>query len=187
MKKVVFGILLLAGFLRLYKIADYMTFLGDEGRDVLVAKHILEGNLTLLGPRASAGDFFLGPIYYYFMTPFLWLWRLDPTGPAVMVAIIGLATVFLVYFAGREFFNERVGLLAASLYAISPLIIAYSRSSWNPNLMPFFSLLSLIFLYKAVEKNSWQLFVLVGVLLGIAMQLHYLTLFLAVIVGSYVG
>jgi hypothetical protein len=28
-------ILLLSAFLRLYKISDYMTFLGDEGRDVL--------------------------------------------------------------------------------------------------------------------------------------------------------
>jgi hypothetical protein len=47
-------ILLLSAFLRLYKISDYMTFLGDEGRDVLVVKGILEGDLTFLGPRASA-------------------------------------------------------------------------------------------------------------------------------------
>lgn len=162
-----------------------MTFLGDEGRDVLIAKHILEGNFTLLGPRASAGDFFLGPIYYYFITPFLWLWRLDPTGPAVMVALFGVATVFLTYWAGRRFFNEKAGFFAASLYAIAPLVVAYSRSSWNPNLMPFFSLLSLIFLYRAVSENSWRLFLLVGLFLGIAIQLHYLTLFLAVIVAAY--
>src|SRR6266550_6434571 len=88
-------ILLLAAFMRLYRISDYMTFLGDEGRDVLVAKGILEGHFTLLGPRSSAGDFFMGPIYYYFITPFLWLWHLDPVGPAVMVAVFGAATVFL--------------------------------------------------------------------------------------------
>ena len=54
-------ILLLASFLRLFHISEYQTFLGDEGRDVLIAKGILEGDFTLLGPRASAGDFFLGP------------------------------------------------------------------------------------------------------------------------------
>jgi hypothetical protein len=58
-------VLLLSAFLR------YMIFLGDEGRDVLVVKGILEGNLTFLGPRASAGDFYLGPIYYYMMVQFL--------------------------------------------------------------------------------------------------------------------
>src|SRR4051812_42834027 len=89
----VLGILLVAAFLRLYRIADYMTFLGDEGRDVLVAKGILEGHLVFLGPRASAGDFFLGPIYYYMMAPFLWLFHYDPVGPAVMVALLSVATV----------------------------------------------------------------------------------------------
>jgi len=98
-------IIALASFLRLYKISDYMTFLGDEGRDMLVAKAILDGNLTLLGPRASAGDFFLGPIYYYMITPFLWLSRLDPVGPAIMVALFGIATVYLVYYVGKTFFS----------------------------------------------------------------------------------
>ena len=32
-------VLLLATYLRLYRISDYMTFLGDEGRDVLERKH----------------------------------------------------------------------------------------------------------------------------------------------------
>ena len=49
-------ILLLAAFMRLYMISDYMTFLGDEGRDALVALGILQGHFTLLGPRASAGN-----------------------------------------------------------------------------------------------------------------------------------
>lgn len=179
------AILLVAAFLRLYKISEYMTFLGDEGRDVLIVKHILEGKLTLLGPTASVGGFFLGPIYYYFMAPFLWLWRLDPTGPAVMVALFGVATVFMIYWVGKEMFNEEAGLFASTLYAISPLVIGYSRSSWNPNLMPFFSILMLLILYKANARQSPILFVLTGVFLGIAMQLHYLAIFMAVIVAVF--
>lgn len=178
--------LLAAAFLRLYRISDYMTFLGDEGRDVMIAKGILEGDFTLLGPRASAGDFFLGPIYYYMIAPFLWITRLDPVGPAIMVALIGIATVFLVYLVGKQFFGARAGIMAAMLYAVSPLVIAYSRSSWNPNPMPFVSLLSLYLLYLAVKKESIKLFVVVGFLLGIAMQLHYLTTFLGAIVFFFV-
>src|SRR5690242_16861095 len=136
-------ILISASFLRLYRIADYMTFLGDEGRDAIVAKDIIMGKFTLLGPRASAGDFFLGPFYYYLMAPFLWLSHLDPVGPAIMVALFGIATVFLVYFVGRKFFGNKAALFASALYTVSPLVIAYSRSSWNPNPMPFFSLLML--------------------------------------------
>lgn len=178
--------LISAAFLRLYRISDYMTFLGDEGRDVMIAKGILEGDFTLLGPRASAGDFFLGPIYYYMIAPFLWLTRLDPVGPAIMVALIGVATVFLVYFVGKQFFGVKAGIMASLLYAVSPLVIAYSRSSWNPNPMPFFSLLSLYLLYFAVKRDSIKLFLSVGFLLGISIQLHYLTTFLGAIVFFFV-
>ncbi len=175
-------IILVSAFFRLYKIADYMTFLGDEGRDVMVVKGILQGDFTLLGPRASAGDFFLGPVYYYMMAPFLYLSNLDPVGPAVMVALFGIATVFLVYIVGKSFFGRKAAFIASGLYAISPLVVGYSRSSWNPNLMPFFSLLLLFLTLKAVKNQSHKLFILVGFLIGIALQLHYLTVFLGVIV-----
>lgn len=181
------GIIFLAGFLRLYKIADYMTFLGDEGRDVLIAKGILEGDLVLLGPRSSAADFFYGPVYYYFITPFLWLFNYDPVGPAVMVAIIGTATVWLVYKVGKELLDSTLaGLFAASLYSVSPLVIAYSRSSWNPNPLPFVSLLLLYILYKALPQKSLFLFVISGILLGISMQLQYLALFLGTISLAFI-
>lgn len=185
-KVVLILILAVASFYRLYRIMDYMTFLGDEGRDVLVVYKILHGNLTLLGPTASVGGFFLGPVYYYFMAPFLWLFNYNPVGPAVMVAIFGIATVWLIYKVGREFFGFSVGLIASGLYAISPLVVTYSRSSWNPNLMPFFSLLTLYIIYKALKINNFKLFILSGFLFGITMQLHYLTLFLGIIIVTYI-
>ncbi|MBI4097849.1 MAG: glycosyltransferase family 39 protein [Candidatus Levybacteria bacterium] len=180
------AILLLGFFLRIYKIKDYIIFLGDEGRDVLVVYEILHGNLTLLGPTSSVGGFFLGPIYYYFMTPFLFLSNYDPVGPAIMVVLFGIATIYFVYRLGREFFGKEAGLIAALLYAVSPIVITYSRSSWNPNVFPFFTIASLYVLYKAVSKSSLLLFVLAGVLMGINLQIHYLATFVGVIMFSYV-
>jgi 4-amino-4-deoxy-L-arabinose transferase-like glycosyltransferase len=177
-----FVILCLAAYLRLHNISGYMTFLGDEGRDVLVVKRmIVDGKFTLLGPTASVGGFFLGPIYYYFMIPFLWLWRMDPTGPAVMVGLFGVATVFLVYRFGKEMFGTLAGLSSAALYALSPLVIAYSRSSWNPNVVPFFSTLLLYLLYRTVTKHKWGLLFPIGMVIGIGLQLHYLFSFLIVV------
>jgi 4-amino-4-deoxy-L-arabinose transferase-like glycosyltransferase len=185
-KIIISVILIIASFYRLYRIRDYLTFLGDEGRDVLVVYKILHGSFTLLGPTASVGGFFLGPIYYYFMAPFLWFFNYDPVGPAIMVALFGIATVWLVYKVGKELFGTSVGLIAAGLYAISPLVVTYSRSSWNPNLMPFFSLLTLYFIYKGLTRGSLKLFVLSGFLFGIAIQLHYLAVFLGVIIFVYI-
>lgn len=183
---ILIGILLLSLFLRIYRVDEYLTFLGDEGRDVLVVKHILDGDLTLLGPTASVGGFFLGPIYYYMMAPFLLLFNYNPVGPAVMVALFGAATVFLVYRIAKDFFGVKEGLVSAFLYAISPLVITYSRSSWNPNVVPFFTILMLYVLYKSIINKSWKLLLASGVLFGILLQLHYLATFLAVIVFFYV-
>lgn len=179
-------IILFGAFLRLYKIKDYIVFLGDEGRDALVVYNILHGHLTLLGPTSSVGGFFLGPIYYYFMAPFLLLFRYDPVGPAVMVALVGLATIYLVYRIGKEFFGSKAGLIASLLYAVSPIVIIYSRSSWNPNVFPFFTVLSLHVLYKAVSKNKLWLFVLTGILMGINLQIHYLATFVGAIMFAFV-
>ncbi|MSU25650.1 MAG: glycosyltransferase family 39 protein [Candidatus Levybacteria bacterium] len=183
---IILAIISLAAFVRFYKISDYMTFLGDEGRDVLVAYNILHGKLTLLGPTSSVGGFFLGPIYYYFISPFLWLFNYDPVGPAVMVGLFGVATVYLIYRIGSIFFNRQVGLISALLYSISPVVIAYSRSSWNPNLLPFFSILIIYFLYKASINNSGKLFFITGLLLGIGIQLHYIITFLGFTVFLYI-
>lgn len=182
----ILSILLIGLFLRIYKIRDYVIFLGDEGRDVLVVYNILHGDLTLLGPTSSVGGFFLGPIYYYFMAPFLWLSKYDPVGPSVMVALFGVATIYLVYKLGSEFFGRYAGLTASFLYAISPIVIIYSRSSWNPNVFPFFTLATLYALYKAVSKNKIWLFILSGFLMGINLQIHYLATFIGVIMFSYV-
>lgn len=179
-------IVLFAAYLRLFRIDQYLTFLGDEGRDVLVVKRmIVDHKFTLLGPTASVGGFFLGPIYYYFMLPFLWAWNLDPVGPAVMVGLFGTATVILVYITGKSLFGTAAGLIAASLFAFSPLVIAYSRSSWNPNVVPFFSTLLILFLWRVrMKKHRWDPFV-AGIALGIGIQLHYLFLFLFVVAGIW--
>ena len=183
---ILIGILILSFFLRFYRIEDYMTFLGDEGRDVLTVYNILHGHLTLLGPTSSVGGFFLGPIYYYFMAPFLFIFNYNPVGPAVMIAILGVITVYLVYYIGSKFFNKTTGLIAAFIYAISPLVVFYSRSSWNPNPMPFFTILCLLFLYRGVINSKNKFIFISGVLYGILMQLHYIETFLGVSIFFYI-
>lgn len=171
------AILLLGASLRLYRIGEYLTFLGDEGRDVLVVKRmIVDHKFTLLGPTTSVGAMYMGPIYYYFITPFLWLANFDPVGPAVMVVLFAVATLFLLFKIGSEFFDTKVGLVAAFLYATSPLTIFYGRASWNPNIVPFFALTLVYGIYKTIIKKEFRWFFLVGLSLGVLIQLHYVTL-----------
>lgn len=183
---VVFSIVLFAlgFFLRSYRISEYLIFLGDEGRDALIVKRmVLDGELTLLGPTASVGGIYLGPIYYYLMVPFLVLFGFDPVGPAVMVAFFGALTSVFVFLLGKRFFGDVAGVVAGLLYAVSPLIIHFSRSSWNPNVLPFFTVFLMWALVNSREARKWGMRVLAGVSLGFCLQLHYLALILIPIVG----
>jgi len=172
-------LIILGSFLRFYRLAELMTYLGDEGRDMLIVMDILRGvNLPFIGPPTSVGKLFLGPIYYYFITPFVWLFRMDPVGPAVFVALLGVLTILLVYLAGKIFFDSKTGLFAALLYTISPLIVQFSRSSWNPNPMPFFTLLSLIGLFYWQKTKKPKFLYLMTLSFAVMLQLHYLTILL---------
>lgn len=180
----VLGIIILAAFLRFYQLPAYMTFLGDEGRDALMIKRILVGHdLPLLGPPTSVGNMYLGPLYYYMMAVPMAIFWLNPAAAAAMDAVIGVLTVMLVYYLGRQWFDRWAAALSALLYAVSPVTIIYSRSSWNPNPAPFFALLAMFGLYKARQKNNFLWFILTGASLAFALQMHYLAIILLPVFG----
>lgn len=173
------SILFVAAILRLYKIGEYLTFLGDQGRDVLVIKRmVVDGELTLLGPITSVGSIFLGPLYYYFITPFLVLFNFNPVGPALFIVLLSLVSFYILYRICVEYFSFATFVFAAILYATSPLVLTYSRFSWNPNAVPFFTLLLIYSCLKVVidKKDTWLFGA--GISLGVLFQLHYLTLVL---------
>lgn len=173
-------LLAIAIFFRFWQLKDYVVFLGDEGRDMLIMRDIFVNlNLPFLGPTASVGGFYLGPLYYWMAAPFLFLWRFNPEGPSYMVAIFGVTTILLLYKFLKDITSFWPAIIVSSLYAVAPLVVRYSRSSWNPNPLPLFSLLLIYFLYLGVKKHKNIFFVGAGACLGIAVQLHYLASILA--------
>ncbi len=183
---IVFGILLIAAFLRFYRLPEYMTFLGDEGRDALVIKKMLvEHDLPFIGPPASVGNIYLGPLYYYMMAVPMAIFWLNPVAAAGMVAFVGVATVFLTYYLARQWFGFIPAVFSASLYAVSWVAIIYSRSSWNPNPVPFFALLMVLGFYKSRQKRDYRWLVLSGGALAAAIQMHYLSLILVPVFAAF--
>ncbi len=185
---IIFLVLGIAAFTHFYRIDQTFVFQNDEGRDALITyRMITTGRPVLLGPETSVGNMYLGPFYYYLMVPALWLSNLDPVGPAVMVGIFAIMTTYLLILLGRKFHNSVAGITAGLFYALSPVMVHYSRSSWNPNVIPFF--IALMILYFPLKK-SWHA-LLFGILTGIIFQLHYVALvvpallFISLIYSSY--
>lgn len=175
-----------AVFLRFYRLNELAMFLGDQGRDAIIAMRIITlQKFTLIGPSTSVGMIFLGPFYYYFIAPWLLLFNFNPAGMAYGVAFFSSIYILVNYFTVREMIGRKTAFISSVLIAFSSLMIEYSRFSWNPNLMPLFALLTTYFLYKAFETENRWYFALSGAFLSICIQLHYLALFLIPAWGIY--
>ncbi|HZZ99017.1 MAG TPA: glycosyltransferase family 39 protein [Candidatus Saccharimonadia bacterium] len=173
-------LLVVATALRFWQFHGYLEFLDDQGRDAIVAKQILVNhNLTLLGPGTSIGKMYLGPLYYYVMVPFLALTYPDPSGPAYMIAVLGIVTVVLIYTLGKRLVGRRAAAMAALLYAVAPSIVQLSRFSWQPNPAPFVGLLMMWLTYTALKGKTWHWF-WVAVCFAVLIQLHYVALLSAI-------
>ncbi len=181
-----FAVLLLAAFLRLYRISEYMTFLGDEGRDAIIVRRLLVNfDPVLIGPGTSIGNMYLGPLYYYLIAPSLLLANFSPVGPAVFIALLGVATCAFIWFVAREWFGKLAAVIAVLLYSISPVVITYSRSSWNPNIMPFFALLCIYSVWRIWQFNQWKWLIVLGISYAFVLQSHYLGLLLSPVIGLF--
>ncbi|OGE72423.1 hypothetical protein A3H40_04225 [Candidatus Daviesbacteria bacterium RIFCSPLOWO2_02_FULL_38_15] len=177
-------ILGLASVLRFYRLENYMTFLGDEGRDAIVVKNMLTAfDLPLIGPPTSIGNIYLGPLYYYMMAIPMVIFWLNPVAAAGMNVLIGVLTIILIYILGKNWFGRIAALTASFLYTISPVTIIYSRSSWNPNPAPFFALLGIFGVYKVHTSANFSWFILTGIAMAAALQMHYLALILIPVFG----
>lgn len=169
-------ITILAAVLRLYRVPSTIQFLGDEGRDALVVSRIFrENDLVFIGPVTSVGNMYLGPLYYYFMVPWLWITYPSPVGPAYAIAVLGILSVFLMYHWGKTFIGENAAITSAAFLATAATAVIYSRFSWNPNPAPLVGAFMVWATYKAVTKNTWW-WVGVATAFAVLIQLHYLAL-----------
>lgn len=168
-------VLAVSVFTHFYRIDKTFIFNNDEGRDALIAFRMIQTKSpVLLGPETSVGNMYLGPFYYYLMVPSLILSGLSPLGPAMMVALLGVLTTLGIIYLGKKWGNVWSGIIAGLFYALNPVMVHYSRSSWNPNVVPFFSMLLLI---NWNHKSKWSSLCF-GILSGIIFQLHYVALVL---------
>ncbi len=181
-------ILCAASILRFWRLEALTTVSGDQGFDFqAVRTMVVEKNLTLLGPKIgpynNIGNLYLGPAYYYILTPALLLSGFDPIGAAILTVVFSLLTIFLIYLIAKEYFSPEAALAACAIYALNPLLINQSRASSNPHLIPFFAAVficgSLKMLVSKSKSTVWPF--ICGLALGVAVQLHYLAMALLTI------
>jgi len=171
-------IVLLAVFLRLYRLPQVTTFLGEQGRDLIIANTILQGKLTLLGPPTSMSNVHFGPFYHYFNAFFLLLFNRNPIGPAIGFSLLSITSVYFVYSIAALLGHKRAGYFSALLWAVSPWMVEYGRNIFNSYFITGFSVFAFWCLVKFLKtkelKSALLLLLLAGVFSGLAVQANFL-------------
>lgn len=167
-------ILLVAFFFRFYNTPLRYSFSEDSMRDAMIA---IEGakslQFPLTGPFSSIGPFTFGPWYYYQLILFTFITHFN-YAPWIYLGLISTAFVFLMYKIGELLYGKNFGLLVASIVALSPSQVANAAVLSNPNLIPFYAALSVLFFLKLIKENKpyyWSFFF--GLFLGIGINHHY--------------
>ncbi len=169
-KNFLWGVLILAAFLRFYQLPDRMTFTIDEEYAANFALTIIKDfHIILTGLTVSVG-FYMGPLFIYLTAFFLWIARLNPELLSYVAAATGVATTYLLYKLGSHFFSWKVGILAALFYGSLPLMVFYDQRYWNDFPIPFLSVALLGTLLKARQDSRW--WILFALLSGVVFHFH---------------
>lgn len=174
----VVAIFLLTLFLRIYRLDTLTTLGGDQGQDFLVVRDmVLYHKWTLLGIKTSIAPFFQGPAYLYILYPFFLLFKLQPIAGAIAAVTMSALTSIALYITVRQFFSRQAALLSMLLYAVSPQFIMYGNTPLYQNFLPLFIVL-VVYTYLQGSTKLRTVFLL-GLCVGIGIELHRLTITLA--------
>ena len=183
-KDPLFSILLLviavfAFFFRVVNYNERIYVQADNTRDVQVARYAFDNlKIPQIGQFSSAGPFFYGPWYYWFLGTISFL----PLGALThwyAMTLIYLFFIYLIYLIGKDIGGKYVGLLASLLTSVSPAQINYSFSTWNPAIVPILSLLILMFLIRLFKHAGFINIFILGFLVGLTISVHFQSILLS--------
>lgn len=155
-----FVILLVASFLRLWKIqAVPVSLFGDEldvgyhAYSILKTGKDYSGNYWPLHFQSLAE--WRTPLYLYSVVPTVALFGISPLGVRLPASIFGILSVLAIYLLIRELTkNEVLSLVSAAILAISPWHIQYSRAAFEVTQLLLFLLLGLYFFFKSLSSRK---------------------------------
>lgn len=162
-------LVLLAGFYR-FSHLGYSEFQGDEGRALLRAAEILQGNDEVLFLHKKGPVEILVPTALYASME-----RISETTARFPFAVANLTAVLALFALGRRLFDVHIGLLAMALLTVDGFGIGFSRIVQYQSVVLLMTLLALFCTYRWYQtKGRRSIYLLVAAAFtGIALLAHY--------------
>lgn len=174
-KKILILILLLATFLRLWRIDKVpVSLFGDELDVGYQAYSFLKTGKDYAGNPLPMHFHSLAewrtPLYLYASVPSVALFGISPFGVRLPAVIFGVLGVLAMYLAVKELlsfkrkyaeFHPRA-LLAAFLLAISPWHLQYSRAAFEVTMLLSFILFGIYFFFRSLRGQRNELWIAIS-------------------------
>jgi len=164
--QVLIGLMIAGLLLRFYNLGGNSLWL-DEASTLTFARQTLAGIW-----ESTAGGEFNPPLFYWLEHGML-LFGESEFVLRLLPALLGVLTIPVVYFIGKEFRDRDVGLIAAALLAFSPFHIFYSQEARAYAPMLFFFSLALLFYVRASRSDETRSWVLFGLFSAVAFWMHF--------------
>lgn len=91
----------------------------------------------------------------------------------IVTDLLGTATIAVIYFLGRRLYGRKAGLLAALLYAVTPIAVQHSHFLTVDVPATFFVSLALLWAARLLTRQTWADYVLAGFFVGLAAATKY--------------
>lgn len=179
-----FAVLLAAQIFMRFSFPETKSGFGwDQTDNAWAAKSIIvDHKFPLVGMQAKGNTgFYIGPYYYYLITPFYLATNLDPAASVIIAGLTSLLTFFLIFFLIKDIFNEKVAVLALFIHVCSIYIINLDRVQWPVDFIVPISLLIFYSLFKILNGNYKYLLLLTGAF-GFSLHIHFTSIFYIVLI-----
>jgi 4-amino-4-deoxy-L-arabinose transferase-like glycosyltransferase len=168
------GIIVLGAAIR-FSTLDQQSFWLDEATTWGLVSHGLSHVLSTV-PKTESTP----PLYYVLV----WLWAqvfgTGEVGLRSFSALCGTLTIPVMWAVGRRLASERIGLVAALVTAVNPLLFWYSQEARTYALLVLLSALSLLAFLRALEEPSRGRLVAWGAICALTILAHYFGAFIVV-------
>jgi mannosyltransferase len=149
------------------------SFWFDEAVTVQLVRKSFAGMLAAL-PKTESTP----PLYYVLAWGWSSIFGTTEVGLRSLSAVLGTATVPVVFAVGRLFVSRRAGLFAATLAACSPLLVWYSQEARSYALLAFLSALSAFAFGRARRRPTRRTLTWWATVACLALATHYFAVFL---------
>jgi uncharacterized membrane protein len=170
-------LMLIGSFLRFYHL-DFNSLWYNEAFTLFTASHTLAGigdivanNVADLASVTPTGEF--SPPLFYYIEHFMLVFGRSEFILRFVPALLGILTIPVFYYIGKEFADENLGIVMAALLTVSPFHVYYSQEARAYTTMLFLFALAFYFLLVSMRTNKAYSWILFGFFSGLTIWTHY--------------